>query len=461
MVEMETMSRHASPLPNGERTIFVVVGMHRSGTSLCSNVLGLLGVDMADEAGKNHSNPLGHFERWEIMELQDEVLSLFDRTYYSPTHDYPLPPAWWADFRLRPLKERLKACLTPAMNRSILFGFKDPRTTRLLPMWNQIFAELKLKPRFVVCLRNPAHVAISLMARDNIELDVGEMRALDYIVDALRYTRGRERCFIRYDDWMANPMLNATRLLNFVNYPAPIETRELEMAIQAVVRPEANRSGQQNIKARQPVIRNLFDLVDSFAESNGVDHSLESNIESFTHSYIAFRRMLDPFEVQLKRIMNDRSNIDAERISACQQLVGAQQALTAEQAAAAKNMEALFEAQAKAQQLEAESAENAKRIDELADTLATAHAELGMLRDALAATTQQLTETQQALAAEQAAAAKDKEALHEARMKAQPLELALAEKMKYINELDNTVATVDVESAIPQPPSAESNQTAS
>lgn len=382
MVERELIPRDANPGVDGERSIFVVVGMHRSGTSLCSNVLGLLGVNMADEAGENHSNPLGHFERWEIMELQDEVLSLFDRGYHSLSHDYPLPPAWWADFRLRPLKERLKSCLTTIMSRSDLFGFKDPRTTRLLPMWHQIFAELKLNPRFVVCLRDPAHVAASLLARDKLELEVGEMRALDYIVDALRHTRGTDRCFIRYDDWMTNPMLNAMKLSHFVNYPAPFEARELEIAIQAVVRPEANRSGRHEIKARQALIRNFFDLVNRFAESNGADQSLDTGIESFTHSYIAFRQMLGPFEAQQKSIAIKLSNAEEQRTSAWLELTEAKQALAAEQAAALKDKEALQEALVRAQQSEYVLAEQAKRIGELTDALATAEAERGLIRPA-------------------------------------------------------------------------------
>jgi hypothetical protein len=419
--------------------------MHRSGTSLCSNVLGLLGVDMADEIGENRSNPLGHFERWEIMELQDEVLGLFDRKYYSPTHDYPLPPAWWADFRLRPIKERLKSCLTPVMSRSDLFGFKDPRTTRLMPMWNQIFAELRLHPKFIVCLRNPAHVAASLLARDDLEIEIGEMRALDYIVDALRHTRGRDRCFIRYDDWMTEPMLNATKLLNFVNSSAPIEVRELEIAIQAVVRPEENRSGRSEIQARQPSIRSFFDLVNRFAESDGTDQSLDSSIESFTHSYIAFRQMLGPFEAQFKKVADERSDIEAARTSACQQLAEVHQALAAERAAAEKDKEVLLETQANARQVENALAEKVKRVDELTAALTAADAERDHLRNAQETAAQQLAEVHQALAAERAAAEKDKEALLETQANARQVENALAEKVKRVDELTAALAAADAE----------------
>src|SRR3954469_636656 len=85
------------------RPIVIVLGMHRSGTSLCSHVLSALGVDMTDKvAGPGHAhpapdNPKGHWERWEIVDLHDRILGLFNRGYYVPTHDLALPVAWWAE----------------------------------------------------------------------------------------------------------------------------------------------------------------------------------------------------------------------------------------------------------------------------------------------------------------------------------------------------------------------------
>src|ERR1700730_15018756 len=70
--------------------IVMVLGMHRSGTSLCSHVLSVLGVDMADRmfprggetAGPD--NPRGHWERWEIVDFHDRILAHFNRAYFGP-----------------------------------------------------------------------------------------------------------------------------------------------------------------------------------------------------------------------------------------------------------------------------------------------------------------------------------------------------------------------------------------
>src|SRR6267378_8628783 len=76
------------------RPIVMVLGMHRSGTSLCSHVLSALGLDMTDNMaapghdGPAKDNPLGHWERWEIVEFHDRILRFFNREFFSQRHDF-------------------------------------------------------------------------------------------------------------------------------------------------------------------------------------------------------------------------------------------------------------------------------------------------------------------------------------------------------------------------------------
>ena len=104
----------------------LVLGMHRSGTSLCSHLLAGLGVDMADEADAQPSNPKGHWERPEIVARHDRILELFDRAYLSPLHDLPLPPGWADDPRVIAIRHELVALLRQKIIVGRPFGFKDP-----------------------------------------------------------------------------------------------------------------------------------------------------------------------------------------------------------------------------------------------------------------------------------------------------------------------------------------------
>src|SRR5437870_235341 len=77
----------ASAIPR--QPIVLVPGMHRSGTSPCSHLLGTLGVDMADQisgpgkSSRSRDNPRGHWERWEIVKFHDRILGLFNRDYWG------------------------------------------------------------------------------------------------------------------------------------------------------------------------------------------------------------------------------------------------------------------------------------------------------------------------------------------------------------------------------------------
>src|SRR5258707_10234384 len=97
----------AIPMRSSRRSIVVVVGMHRSGTSLCSHLLTHLGYDMTDEPLRNESNPKGHWERLEIVAFHDRILQHFDRDYYSPNHAFNLPAGWWAEAEVRGIRNEL------------------------------------------------------------------------------------------------------------------------------------------------------------------------------------------------------------------------------------------------------------------------------------------------------------------------------------------------------------------
>src|SRR5689334_22437193 len=61
--------------PNG-RICLVVLGMHRSGTSLLAGVLGLLGASLPKHMmPPNGANPKGFFEAQKIVGLHDNMLS--------------------------------------------------------------------------------------------------------------------------------------------------------------------------------------------------------------------------------------------------------------------------------------------------------------------------------------------------------------------------------------------------
>ena len=276
------------------RPIILVLGMHRSGTSLCSHILSALGVDMADEiAGPGNLSPTpdnlrGHWERWEIVEFHDRILGLFNRDYRGRFHDFTLPVAWWADPRVAQIRRDIVTFLQQRM-REGYFGFKDPRTVRLMPMWHQIFNELRLAPKVILCLRNPAQIGRSLNARDGLDPQIGEYRWLVHMIDFYRYTNKYDFCTIEYEGWFSNPSVNIERLQNFLDLSWQQSESDLALLLSDLVDPTARHDDSDHREASQPLVRTLYKL----ASRDGEDKARDQ-IAHFVSQFVSFQQLQRP-----------------------------------------------------------------------------------------------------------------------------------------------------------------------
>jgi hypothetical protein len=279
------------------RPIAMVLGMHRSGTSLCAHILGAMGIDIADEIGASASNVSGHWERWEIVEFHDRILRLFNRDYLGPLHDFPLPAAWWADPRVSQIKREIVAFLAGRMGDGY-FGFKDPRTVRLLPLWHQIFNDLKLAPKMVLCVRNPAQVARSLGERDNLDPALGEYRWLVYMVDFFRYCGGFEVCTVDYEDWFRDPCANFEKLKKLLDVEWQQSRPDLDLVLSGIVDPALRHDESHYNEPYQPLVRSLYRLVGDYGRDSGV----RDEVNNFVAQFISFQNSQAPLHQALENL---------------------------------------------------------------------------------------------------------------------------------------------------------------
>lgn len=209
------------------RKIVIVLGMHRSGTSLTSSVLSSLGVDMSDDIAVQPSNARGHWERKELVHFHDRVLRLFERDWYDSRHALDLPSTWWTQPLVRNIRDEMIIWLAARLPGVRVFGFKDPRTARMLPMWHEICAILNLEPCYVYCVRSPSQVAASLLARDGIETRDTEYRWMVYNSHAVLGVGDRPTCIISYEDWFSENGKNIVRLMSHLGVTWPFENLSL------------------------------------------------------------------------------------------------------------------------------------------------------------------------------------------------------------------------------------------
>ncbi len=272
--------------------VVVVVGMHRSGTSLCAHVLSALGIDIADEPSSRGipepDNPKGHWERWEIVGFHDRILGQLGRGYYTPYHDLPFPVAWWADPRVIKVRNEIIGFLQKKMG-DVHFGFKDPRTVRLMPMWDQIFTHLRVEPKFVFCLRNPAQVARSLNQRDKLDLSWGEYRWLTYVADFFFHVGDSRLSVIEYEDWFNPEANNLEKLCRFLEIPEARVSPSLRFGISGIV-DQNLRHDDVRREAEQSLSRSVYLL----AQQADVNDAARRQLTSLASSFMRFREVERP-----------------------------------------------------------------------------------------------------------------------------------------------------------------------
>jgi|SRR3972149_4312782 len=84
-----------------------ILGMHRSGTSVITRAINLLGAYIGEEKDlypPAPSNQKGFWERKDIVDLHNSILTHFGGGWYSFT---PLPEQWHKSEDTKPFKEEL------------------------------------------------------------------------------------------------------------------------------------------------------------------------------------------------------------------------------------------------------------------------------------------------------------------------------------------------------------------
>jgi hypothetical protein len=174
-------------------TGIIVLGMHRSGTSLVTALLAELGCwPGRDLVPADPSNPQGYWEHRDVVAAHEAFLHAIGRSWSDPR---PIPPSRFQGEAAAEARATLAEILRHDLLARPPWLVKDPRLCRLLPLWKGPLEETDggASVVFVHVLRSPAAVALSLAARDGMSPTKSDALWLRHYLDAERATRGRPR----------------------------------------------------------------------------------------------------------------------------------------------------------------------------------------------------------------------------------------------------------------------------
>lgn len=182
----------------------VVLGMHRSGTSILSKILIQLGINMGggDHIGDT-SNVEGHNEDVKLLAINDSILASLNSTWDNP-----------------PNKEQIKI-FEPFIHKKYvsfvngkngLWGVKEPRLSLFAAEFNVLLSN----PKYIYIVRNEDCVAKSLHVRDGMRLEKAIALKKRYDAGIIDFLSDKNYLKIQYEDLIKDPFEVLNSICNFL-----------------------------------------------------------------------------------------------------------------------------------------------------------------------------------------------------------------------------------------------------
>lgn len=286
---------------------FMVLGMHRSGTSAVAAVLHMCGATVGSGMLKaSENNPKGYFESALVLEAMDQLLEACG--------------SFWHDWRALDLSQAPPA-LTAALTKRLLQNFernfgrrdkftvKNPRNCRAVPFWRDLLAVFESRPVAIHVLRHPFEVADSLAKRDGMPIDKALLLWTRHVLDAERETRGMARCFVNFSDLLADWRPIAARIFEAAEEP-PLEVsdeiagRIAEFLDTSLRHERSGESGETPANAL-PCVARAWDVLSGYARdgrSGGDETVLDAALQEFEAACRPFQTYFGATEARLMRV---------------------------------------------------------------------------------------------------------------------------------------------------------------
>lgn len=212
-----------------KKNIFVVLGMARSGTSAITRGLTALGIDLGSTltgtGPLNRWNPKGFYEDSDIVYKINRGVS------------YALDDVWMSlhlidkqcknNPALNTLKISAAELLAERLQNTQYWGFKDPRTSRILPFWQEVFASLNVNDNYIIALRNPLASASSWQRLSKTDIEIGLLLWMMHLIPAVNGTQDRRRLVVSYDLVLQHPQEQLERIKQHFNVTAPVDAAKM------------------------------------------------------------------------------------------------------------------------------------------------------------------------------------------------------------------------------------------
>jgi hypothetical protein len=318
------------------RHAYVVVGMHRSGTSAMTRTLSLLGARLPKRMFEpQEDNKAGFWEASPVALLNDEILETLD-SEWDDVFSFR-PKTYLSNFD-RVYLGRAVELLEQEFDGSELIVLKDPRISVLTTFWARALGEAGYKTHYVVMVRNPLEVAESLRVRNGFPREKSFLLWSSYMIAIDRDTRCAPRTFVSYDQLMNDWRSIGRRIETDARLPFPRQTAAAAIEIDRFLDPRMRHhtATPQDLFARADVpeqVKALYRIFSQACEGEDVDlptvHGAEVEIEKLD---LLVGPLLADLKGSTRTLSSKVAELSEAQAGAREQLQSLGEELTAERA---------------------------------------------------------------------------------------------------------------------------------
>jgi len=199
-------------MKNKRQKCIIVLGMHRSGTSIVAGMMSKLGVDMGrDKLSANWGNPTGHYEDKEFLQMNKRILDIAGGGWANPPEIEDILSAG------KQLNDEVSSLIT--RKHPTYWGWKDPRTSLTLPVYLPFLSEYHI----VICTRKNDQIAKSLERRSGIETVRAKALSKYYYRMIDRFVDTESACYVEFDKSTKYPKRVARSVAQHIGIDASSE----------------------------------------------------------------------------------------------------------------------------------------------------------------------------------------------------------------------------------------------
>lgn len=287
------------------QSIVTILGMHRSGTSLITHMMHASGLDIAsDLMMADAHNPEGYWESIRLNQILEDRLTELNSRWHDwrasgtpPTGDH--------------FGRRLKSYLLSEFSDSQSFVVKDPRLCLFVPDWKSVISDLGITQRYIIILRDPKDVCVSLARRDGMPIDKASLLWMRHVKDAELNTRGCPRLFFLFDEVVFSPSKCVQTVRD--TWPDVVINDENISLAALLVRGELNRSSGETLGQGQfSWATQLYDIFSNTSEEFDTSADIDELYSEFEHWSGRFAPLIEALEEKSRELHNNVLHLTSE-----------------------------------------------------------------------------------------------------------------------------------------------------